>query len=281
MKRFSCASSVCLQVVAMAALCGCGPSKPPPSTGLTADVDAACGGPAWRGRRALSADITVSRQARPDLHGQMLYDIPGNRLVLQFPVQGGGLASCGLDSQSMWLDCPFDINYAGWPHVLQWANWVAVPYRLTDTSIRAREVQPVSVAGESYRTVEIERPADGPGVCVLYVTPGALRPRGAVPECPAGVHCDSVPGAYAFAYLSYDLCDDVVVPTRWSVWTWDAQSGVSAAGPVASISLQNLRFVDPDPSLFDVPVGEEIRRLPRAQTPTDETYVAEASHGTR
>ncbi|HEY2586200.1 MAG TPA: hypothetical protein VGI81_10595, partial [Tepidisphaeraceae bacterium] len=149
------------------ALAGCA-SLPSPRDNLIAEVDAACGGPAWRCRNALRGEVTVRRAGRPDLNGVMTYDVRGNRLVLEFPAAAGCLTSFGFDGHGVWIDCPSTFDGADWPAVLQWASWVAVPYRLTDPSIRAREVQPTRLAGVTCRVAELERPADGPGACALY-----------------------------------------------------------------------------------------------------------------
>lgn len=265
--------------VTLVAMLGCASTKAPPNA-LAAEVDAASGGAAWRSRHALAANITVSRPGRPDLHGRMLYETRDNRLVLQFQAQGGGFASGGLDSRSLWLDCPLDADYADWPRILQWASWVAVPYRLTDPSLRARTMQPVSIGGTAYGIVELERPADGRGRCALYVEPGDFRLRGVVPIRPTGLAPAEMPAAYAFAYEAFDFCDDVLVPARWSVWPWDAGGGVSPAGPVASITLQDLRFVDADPSLFDPPTGDATKRLPRPVSPVSRMQFEEVSNDT-
>jgi hypothetical protein len=253
MKPYWYAAFAGVQVIIMMALCDCGPTQAP-AAGLSADVDAACGGPSWRRRHALAADITVRRAGRADIDGQLLYDIRGNRLVIQLPIRDGeGLASFGVDANRLWRDGPLDLDYADWTNALQWAAWVAVPYHLTEPTLRVHELQPISVVGARYRVAEIERPAEGPGLCILYVSPDVLHPRGAVPVCAACNGTGQMASVYALKYERFELCDDVTVPSRWSVWPWDAHSGVSEAGPIASVELQNLRFVDADPSLFESP----------------------------
>ena len=259
-------------------LLGCTATKAPPSA-LAAEVDAACGGAAWRDRHALSADVTVSRKGCRDMRGRLLYDIGFNRLVVEFPAPGGGVASCGFDGHSVWVDCPSDSGCADWPAILQWAAWVSVPYRLTDPSIRVREVQPISVAGATYRVAELRRPAVGRGVCALYVDQSDFRPRGAVPVCPAGAAPDDIPGGYGFAYEEFGVCDNVPVPMRWSVWPWQARTGISAAGPVASISLENPRFVYPDPTLFDAPRNGSTKPPAGTVSPARPRHLEEASLG--
>jgi hypothetical protein len=209
----------------------------------------------------------------------MFYDIRGNRLLVRFPSKSGGQASCGFDGRGLWVDCPFDSDCGDWPMVLQWAACVALPYRLTEPSLRVREVRPISVAGATYRVAELERTADGPGVCALYVERGGLRPRAAVPVCPAGLAHGAVPEAFGFAYDEFSICGDVTVPTRWSIRRWDARDGLSAAGPVASITLHHPCFVYPDPALFDAPRGESTKQFPNAMTPGRSRHLEEASRG--
>jgi hypothetical protein len=255
MNRRSHTRLLCICAAALFLLPGCGTTRPPRSE-LAVRVDSACGGAHWREQHALSAGVTISRQGRPDLHGTMFYDIRGNRLLIQFPAQGGGLTSCGFDGQTLWVKGPIDSDYVEWSAILQWVTWVAVPYRLTGPSLRVREVRPITVAGATYRVAELDLAADGRGVCALFVEQGALCPRGVVPVRPDGVAPDAMPSAYAFVYEVFDNCDEVLVPTRWSIWTWDAREGVTADGPIASISLSGLRFVYPDPEIFNAPDGE-------------------------
>lgn len=230
-------------------------SNATPRKGLEQEVDAACGGPAWRTRYALAADLVVQHNdGTPDVHATVLYDTRNNRLVMQFPVLHGGVSRCGFDGQSLWLDSPDGTAPAGWPADLQWTAYVAVPYRLTAPTLHVREAQPVSIAGEPYRVAELQRPAEGPGACALYIDPGTLRPRGGVPVCTAG---KGETPAYAFAYDGFDRLEDVVLPTHWSVWNWDPITGVQSSGPVATVTLDNPRFVEPAPSLFLPPPHDD------------------------
>jgi len=274
MNRTFCTRFACVPV--LFTLVSCTSSSSAPRCGLAAEVDAACGGPAWRGRHALEADITVRRAGRPDLHGVMFYDIRRDRVVVRFPAKGGGLASCGFDGHALWIDCPFDSEYGDWPTVLQWATWIAVPYRLIEPSLRVREVQPIFVAGTTYRVAELERPAQGWGMCAIYIERGGLCPRGAVPVCPAGVAPGTYPKTFGFTYDEFSVCDDVLVPTRWSVWPWEPRTGLSTAGPVASITLADPRFVEPDPVLFDAPRDGSTRRTPEPALSGRQTHLEEA-----
>jgi hypothetical protein len=279
MNRRSHTRLFCICAAALFALPGCGTSRVPHS-GLAVGVDAACGGAVWREQHALSAGVTISRKDLPDLHGTMLYEVRGNRLLIQFPAQGGGLASCGFDGHTLWIKGPIDSDYAEWPVILQWVAWVAVPYRLTGPSLRVREVRPITVAGATYRVAELDLPAYGRGICALFVEQGALRPSGVVPLRPGGIAPDAMPSDYAFAYEAFDVCDDVLVPTRWAVWPWDARGGVSAGGPIASISLRKLRFVYPDPDIFDAPGGEATNPAAHDEGRAGPAHLEEVSGGT-
>ena len=232
-----------------------------PRERLAADIDAACGGPAWRQRQALAADVTIRREGAPDLRGSLLYDTRRDRLVIDFLGPRGGLASFGFDGSTLWADGPDHTGFDDWLKILQWARWVAVPYRLTDRAFRVREVQPLYLAGGSYRVAEIQRPADGPALCALFIDSGTLRPRGAVPVFAANVPRDTVSPAYGLAYEQFSLCQNVWVPTRWSVWDWNALAGIGTHGPVARVILDHPRFVEPDPAQFTPPRSETA--LPR------------------
>lgn len=240
------------------AVAGCASSQPKPH-GLPADVDAACGGPAWRQQAALEADLTIRRKGQPDLTGVLFYDIRGDRVALEFPASGGGLASFGFDGQSVWMDSPGQVEYGQWPTVVQWATCVGVPYRLTDPSLRVREMHPVSVGGVTYRIAEIQHRGPASGACALYVRQHDLLPRGAVPISSVGIAQGGGPNMFGFAYEDFAPLEGVTVPMRWSVWQWDARRGVSEVGPIASITLNRPRFVHPHPQIFEAP-GAESRR---------------------
>lgn len=200
---------------------------------LAADIDAACGGAGWRQRHALAADVTIRREGHADLRALLLYDTQRDRLVTEFLGPRGGLTSFGFDGSTLWADGPDASGFDDWVKILQWARWVAVPYRLTNSAFRVRELHPLLLAGESYRVAEIQRPADGPALCALFIDPGTLRPRGAVPVSPADLPIDAIAPAYGLAYEQFSLCGDVSVPTRWSVWDWNARTGIGRHGPVA------------------------------------------------
>lgn len=234
---------------------------------LPAAVDEACGGSAWRHHFALAADVTVHRSGRadpPDLRGALLYDTRENRLVVRFATPYGGEASCGFDGHTLWVDDPGNAGSGDWPTALQWLTWVAVPYRLTEPVLRVREVEPVSIARARFRVAEIQLPADGPVICALFVDPDTLQLRGGIPVRPAGLAPDTVSTAYAFAYEQFAFCEDVTLPTRWSVWTWDARAGIGTRGPVASVTLDNPHFVEPDPARFAPPSSGSARLFPPA-----------------
>jgi hypothetical protein len=154
---------------------------------------------------------------------------------------------------------------------------VAVPYRLTDSAFRVREVQPIFLAGGSYRVAEIQRPADGPALCALFIDPGTLHPRGAVPVSPADLPTDTIAPAYGLAYEQFSLCQDVPVPTRWSVWDWNARTGIGTHGPVAMVMLYHPRFVEPDPAQFTPPRPESALLFPSAPTDTRRIHVKEVA----
>lgn len=260
-------SLVCLAV--LLPLGGCASSAPRQSA-LAADVDAACGGAAWRARRALAADLTVRRRdGAPDLHGTLLYDTRDYRLVVQFSAPHGGLTSCGFDGHSIWVDAPGGLIFDGWPSDLQWAAVVAVPYRLTQSTLSVREVQALSVTGTRYRVAEVGRPADGPGLSALLVDANTLLPSGCMPVRAAGFSADAFPPSYGFVYAQFARCQDVTLPTCWCIRAWNARTGISAAAPIASVILKNPRFVDPDPLMFDPPTLQSTEPVPGQATRAD------------
>lgn len=270
---------VTLPFVSAAGLCmifGCSPA-PVPGGRLAGDIDAACGGPAWRQRQALAADMTIHREGHRDLRGFLLYDTRSDRLVIEFLGPHGGLTSFGFDGSTLWADGPDASEFNDWAKILQWARWVAVPYRLTESAFRVREVQTLFLAGRSYRVAEIQRPADGPALCALFVDPATLRPRGAIPVSPANLPADTVAPAYGLAYEEFSLCQDVSVATRWSVWDWTARTGIGAHGPVATVVLDQPRFVEPDPLQFTPPRRESDLRSSNRQPETRRMHVEEVA----
>lgn len=257
---------VFVSAVGVFMLLGCAPPAAPRGR-LAADIDVACGGAAWRQRHALAADVTIRRDGHPDLRGLLLYDTRRDRLVIEFPGPHGGLTSCGFDGSTLWADGPDASGFDDWARILQWARWVAVPYRLTNSAFRVKEVHPLLMAGESYRVAEIQRPTDGPALCALFIDPGTLRPRGAVPVSPADQPIDAIAPAYGLAYEQFSVCEDVSIPVRWSVWDWNARAGIGRHGPVATVMLDNPRFVEPDPVQFSPPRLESA--LPSTSGPTE------------
>lgn len=259
-------------------LLGCAPPAAPRGR-LAIDIDSACGGPAWRQRQALAADVMIRREGHPALRGSLLYDTCRDRLVIEFLSPRGGLTSVGFNGSTLWADGPESSGFYEWAKILQWVRWVAVPYRLTDSAYRVREVQPLFLASERYRVVEIQRPADGPVLCALFIDRGTLRPRGAVPVLPADLPADTVASAYGLAYEQFSVCQDISVPTRWSVWEWNAHTGIATENPVATVKLDQLRFVKPDPAQFTPPRSEFTVTLPSAPSEMHRTDVEEVAHG--
>ena len=245
----------CVHAGAAVALAGCAASTPTHDNLMT-EVDTACGGPQWRHQHALQAEVTIRRAGQSDWNGLMTYDVRGNRLTLTFPASSDSHASFGFDGSGLWIDCPSNFECREWPTLLQWASWVAVPYRLTDPDLRVREVEPVSIDGVSYRVAELERPSQGRGVCALYVEPHTLRPRIARPVCPPEMTSHEASALFAFTYDQFSTCGLVQVPTKWSIWGLNARQGQSTTAPVASVTLQRLHFVDIDPLVFEPPLDE-------------------------
>jgi hypothetical protein len=276
MSRHRSATLAFVSAAGLFVLLGCAPPAAP-GRRLAADIDAACGGPAWRQRQALAADVTIRREGHPDLRGLLLYDTRRDRLVIEFLGPRGGLTSFGFDGSTLWADGPDASGFDDWVRILQWARWVAVPYRLTDSAFRMRELQPLFMARGSYRVAEIQRPADGPVLCALFIDPGTLRPRGAVPVPPADLPTDAIAPAYGLAYEQFSLCQDVSVPTRWSVWDWNARTGVGMHGPVATVMLDHPRFVEPDPAQFTPPRPESALLSPSGRTETRCIHVEEVA----
>ena len=250
-----------------------------PRDRLAADIDSACGGPVWRRHQALAANVTIRQEGHPALRGSLLYDTCGDRLEIEFLSPRGGLTSVGFDGSTLWADGPDASEFCEWVRIVQWARWVAVPYRLTDSAVRVREVRPLFLGRESYRVAEIQRPADGPVLCVLFVDPRTLRPRGAVPELPADLPTGAVAPAYGLVYEQFSICEDILVPTSWSVWDWNARTGIDTHDPVATVKLDHLRFVKPDPAQFTPPRSEFTVTLPSAPAETHRAHVDEVAHG--
>ena len=264
--------------VGLFTLLGCATPAAPPGR-LAVEIDSACGGPAWRHRRALAADVMIRRDGHADLRGSLLYDTRRDQLVIEFLSPHGGLTSVGSDGSTLWADGTDASAFYEWVKIMQWARWVAVPYRLTDSAYRVREVRPLSLERRSYRIAEVESPPDGRALCALFIDPTTLRPRGAVPVLPANVPTDGVVPAYGLAYEQFSVCKDVSVPTRWSIWDWNAHTGIVAHGPVASVTLDHLRFVQPDPARFTQPRPESTVTLPSAPADPRRTRVEEDAHG--
>jgi hypothetical protein len=254
MTRWLVAKFAYAQAAALLTLVGC-QTATPTYKNLAADVDAACGGPEWRSRHALEAEVVIERANHPDMKGLMTYDVRENRLALQFPTSSG-FASFGFDGHCMWIDCPSDFACSDWPTLLQWTSWVAVPYRLTDPTLRIREVKPVTMGSASYRVAEINRPAEGPGSCVLCIESVDLRPRIVRPMFTAGMTRESEEGLFAFTYEQFSRCDSVPIPTKWTIRRWNARSEVTTTAPIASITLRRLRFVEVNSLVFAAPSDE-------------------------
>jgi len=111
----------------------------------------------------------------------------------------------------------------------------------------------------------------------LFIDPGTLCPRGAVPVFSADLPTDTVARAYGLAYQQFSLCEDVSVPTRWSVWDWNARTGIGTHGPVATVMLDHPRFVEPDPAQFSPPRPESALPSPSGRTETRRVHVEEVA----
>jgi hypothetical protein len=272
---------ICASLMGAASLTGCSSSKTPQSS-LAAEIDSACGGADWRSRDAFSATVKVSRATRPDIQGVLFYDIHGNRLVVQFLTTSGATASCRYNGQTLWVRCPVDSICEDWPTLLRWLSWVAVPYRLTEPSLDLRETRPIFVQGKTYRVVIVQRPQAGNGICAVFINQGTLLPSGIVPVCPANVRPGAMPVSNGLAYEKFGVCDDMLVPTQWSVWRWQPGNGVTGSAAIGTISLQDVRFVFPDPLIFEAPIGEAVKLNSGASHPAaHRRRVKEASNEMR
>lgn len=242
---------------------------------LADDIDSACGGPAWRQCHVLAADVMIRREGHADVRGSLLYDTCRDQLVIEFLSRRGGLTCVGFDGSTLWADGQDASRFCEWAEILQWVRWVSVPFRLTDRAYRIREAEPLSMAGKSYRVAEIQRPADGPILCALFIDQSTLRPRGAVPVLPVDLPADTVAGAYGIAYEQFSVCQKVSVPARWSVWDWNAHTGIATHDPVATVNLDHLRFIKPVPARFTPPRPESTVMVPSAPAETHRTHVEE------
>jgi len=232
-----------LLLFAGAGAAGCHSPSP-----MAREIDFASGGANWRDKGGLTCRISVTPVDQPAFAGQLVYHVSTHRFVIQ-RLHDGALEQVGYREGRLWTRAvpPDDLNQ--WMQLIVYASFVAVPFDLVDSSVTVRELQPMTLGGESFRIGLIDRPSAG-GKFAIYIGHDDRIPRALTPLPPKTDTDNSDPESqakgYAVVYEKIVTIEGIALPSRWTVRSWDSRQGVGQ--PVAVVELSDASFGNLQPS---------------------------------
>jgi hypothetical protein len=205
---------------------------------MARDIDNASGGAIWRDVGGLTCNISVTPVDEPAFNGQLVYHVSTHRFVIQ-RLHEGALEQVGYREGRLWTRAvtPDDLDL--WMRMVVYASFVAVPFDLVDSSVTVRELQPMTLGGESYRIGVIDRPSAG-GKWAIYIGQDDRIPRALTPLAPeTGIDpadADSQAKGYAVVCEKIVTVGGIGLPSRWTVRSWDSQHGIGERVAVVELS---------------------------------------------
>ncbi len=235
---------------------------------FAAVVGTAHGIAAWRAQSAVAAQITVRFGGQLMVQGTLLCETQGGRVRMEL-ADGTVLLFDGHDVWTHPANSPFQ---GARFHVLTWPYFLAVPMKLRDpgAALANLGVQPL----DATRQLPAARLTFAPGTgdspddwYVIYLDPTTRRVAAMAYIVTFGrdlAAAEKEP--HAIAYEDWTEVNGVWFARKWGFFNWDPARGL-VGEPLGQATLDDLRFVTPDPQAFVKPEGARLEPLPQPANP--------------
>lgn len=227
-------------------------------------IEAAHGLDAWRAQEAVAADVTVTFGGSTALDGRMTFTPDMGRARLD--LADGTVVVW--DGQGAWVSPESAEMQGARFHVLTWPYFLAAPMKLRDPGTHLEPLGTKELEGKSYDAARLtfgEGVGDSPDDWyVVYRHPETNRVAAMGYIVTYGTPLEQAEAEpHAIVYDDYRQVDGVAVPTTWSFRLWSEEQGVHG-DPIGSATLDNVRFVTPEPGTFERPADAREDAKPTA-----------------
>ena len=238
------------------------PSSGPAVMGVVRRIEAAHGLDAWSDQPAVACDLTVRFGGGVMLSGSMLYDPAGGRCRMELD-SGEVLV---FDGRRAWISPSSAQAPMARFHLLTWPYFMAAPFKLHDPGTHMTPLGRQLLDGESHFTVRLTFDAgigDSPDDWyVVYEDPDTSRLAAMAYIVTYGtsvVEAEKEP--HVLVYEDFETIDGVVLGSTWTMYNWTMAQG-SHGEPLGTVTLTNMRFVEPGATDFVRPADAREAPLP-------------------
>lgn len=208
----------------------------------------------WAEHAALAADIVVRSRDNEVLRGTLMFDTSASKSRIE---RDDGTVLV-YDGQHFHISPADGDARLAWFHLLTWANYLALPHRLSNAEARIELVGDVVFDGNHrYPAGQLYDESADPRLFVdgslIYRDPDTDRVAGAAYQ--ARLRHARQPVYHAVRYHDYRQVDGVPIPMRWTFHPWRINHGLDEDDSFGSVVLDNVRFVEPASDAFAAPLN--------------------------
>lgn len=230
---------------------------------FAAAIEGAHGADAWHAQEAFQAEIAVSFGGNQVLAGTLITDtaIGGVRIVA-----GDGTVLVW-DGAEAWVS-PAGAAFQGARfHLLTWPYFLAAPYKLRDPGSHLadlgatpyRDGATMPAARLTFEAGVGDTPDDW---YVVYRDPASERLAAMAYIVTYGKDLATAEGdPHAITYDGFETVGGVPIPTRWTFWSWSAETGIHGE-PIGAVTLTDPRFIAAPEDAFTRPADARADALP-------------------
>jgi len=227
------------------------------------DIEKAHNKSGWDSKQALSADIKVVFGGNTRIDGKMIMMNDTSKIRIE---QKNGDVMIW-DGQSAWVSpASSEISRARF-HLLTWPYFLAAPFKFSDPGTYIKNFGPSSIDGVTYDpTAKLtfgQNVGDAPDDWyILYKNPntGVLDAMAYIVTYSKD-QATAETDPHAIQYADYRAIDGVPISHDWSFRLYNHEQGVHGDS-IGNVTLENAKFVNPDPSIFMKPADAREDKLP-------------------
>ncbi len=234
----------------------------PVGMGVARRIESAHGLDAWAGKTAVACDLTVQFGGSVMLSGSMLHEPAGGRCRMELD-SGEVLV---FDGRRAWISpSSAEVPMARF-HLLTWPYFLAVPFKLGDPGTHLTPHGRQQLDGERHVTVRLTFDAgigDSPDDWyVVYEDPDTSRLAAVAYIVTYGTAvAEAEKEPHVLIYEDFETIDGVVLGLTWTMYNWSVAEGAHGE-PLGTVTLTNVRFVEPGGSDFVRPADAREDPLP-------------------
>jgi len=239
-----------------------------PATAWARSIEQAHGAGAWAAKNeageALSSRITVDYGGERILEGRMLLEPDLGRT--RFELTDGTVVVW--DGEGAWV-APAEAELPGARfHALTWPYFLALPMKLRDPGAHLEPLGEATLDGTTHDTMRLTfDPGTGDSPDDWYVVYRDAQTGRLAAAAYVVTYGRDLAAAerepHAVRYQDYQPVESVLVPRRWTFWSWNADDGIYGE-PIGEVSLSDVEWIEPPPGTFDAPEGAREDELPAA-----------------